>query len=97
VPKPSGKHLPPEATELKDGSVSFSFWNQAWVHGEYKPTRWIHNRSCAVCSKGCETSGSKSCCAKPLFRTMYSVKAAADRPLAVPPRQSNSADNLLTE
>jgi len=34
-----GKHLPPETTQLRDGTVSVSFWNEVWEHSEYKPRR----------------------------------------------------------
>jgi hypothetical protein len=34
-----GKHLPPETTQLHDGTVSVSFWNAVMVHGDYEPRR----------------------------------------------------------
>jgi hypothetical protein len=34
-----GKHLPPETTQLHDGTVSVSFWNAAMVHGDLQPRR----------------------------------------------------------
>ena len=34
-----GKHLPPYATELRDGTVSVNFWNAAIERGDYRPRR----------------------------------------------------------
>src|SRR5258708_30285558 len=34
-----GKHLPPETTHLRDGTVSVSFWNAAIVRGDCQPRR----------------------------------------------------------
>jgi ATPase family associated with various cellular activities (AAA) len=34
-----GKHLPPETTQLHDGTVSVSFWNAAMERGDYRPRR----------------------------------------------------------
>jgi hypothetical protein len=34
-----GKHLPPETTQLRDGTVSVSFWNAAMVRGDCQPRR----------------------------------------------------------
>ncbi len=34
-----GKHLPPETTQLRDGTVSVSFWNAAIVRGDCQPRR----------------------------------------------------------
>jgi hypothetical protein len=34
-----GKYLPPETTQLCDGTVSVSFWNAAMVRGDYQPRR----------------------------------------------------------
>jgi hypothetical protein len=34
-----GRHLPPYATELREGTVSVSFWNAAIERGDYRPRR----------------------------------------------------------
>jgi len=34
-----GKHLPPYAAKLRDGTVSVSFWNAAIERGDYRPRR----------------------------------------------------------
>jgi hypothetical protein len=34
-----GKHFPPEATQLRDGTVSVSFWNAAIERGDWRPRR----------------------------------------------------------